>query len=138
LGNSIYGTHGQVRRALELIGETLPPLSAMAEMKSTTARAASKVMHALIALQTDVAGLSDLIIDDATAQRCGEPFSTSHTDGAVQWLLHRRLAAQQQIQWSPRKAHLMLKVSTSNVNGAFDHDRAAALRWARRPFRKAA
>jgi hypothetical protein len=130
--------HGQMRRALDLIGETLLPLNAMAEMNSTTARAACKVVQALVALETYVAGLSDLIIDYAAARRCGEPFSTSPTEGAVQWLLHRRMASQQQMRWSPRGAHLMLKVRTSVVNGGFDHDHAAAERWARRPFRKAA
>jgi hypothetical protein len=70
-------------------------------------------MPALVALETHIAGLADLIIDYATARRCEEPFSTSPTDGAVQWLLHRRMAAQQQMRWSPRGAHLMLKVRTS-------------------------
>src|ERR1700728_2453285 len=67
--------HGQVRRALDLIGETLLPLNAMAEMNSTTARAACKVIQALVALETYVAGLSDLIIVYATARRREEPFS---------------------------------------------------------------
>jgi hypothetical protein len=130
--------HGQVRRALDLIGQALSRLNVMAGMKSTTARVASKVMHALVALETYVAGLADLIIDYATARRCEEPFSTSPTKGAVQWLLHRRMAAQQQMRWSPRGAHLMLKVRTSIVYGTFDRDHAAAERWGRRPFRKAA
>ena len=67
-----------------------------------------------------------------------EPFSTSPTEGAVQWLLHRRLAAQHQMRWSPRGAYLMLKVRTSIVNGTFDRDHAAAERCGHRPFRKAA
>ena len=90
------------------------------------------------ALETYVAGLADLIIDYATARRCEEPFSTSPIERAVQWLLHRRMAAQQQMRWSPRGAHLMLKVRTSIVNDTFDRDHAAAERWGRRPFRKAA
>ncbi|MBW4093088.1 MAG: hypothetical protein HIU82_18605 [Proteobacteria bacterium] len=130
--------YGQVRRALDLIGQTLSRLNIMAGMKSKTARVASKVMRALVALETYVAGLADLIIDYATARRCEEPFSTSPTEGAVQWLLHRRMAAQQQMRWSPRGAHLMLKVRTSIVNGTFDRDHAAAERCGRRPFRKAA
>jgi hypothetical protein len=127
-----------VRRALDLIEETLSRLNVMAGMTPTTARAASKAMPALVALETCIAGLADLIIDYATARRCEEPFSTSPTEGAVQWLLHRRMAAQQQMRWSPRGAHLMLKVLTSIVNGTFDRDHAAVDRWGRRPFRKAA
>ena len=56
----------------------------MAGMKSTTAGVASKVMHALVALETYVAGLAELIIEYATARRCKKPFSTSPTEGAVQ------------------------------------------------------
>jgi hypothetical protein len=46
--------------------------------------------------------------------------------------------AQQQMRWSPRGAHLMLKVRTSVVNGTLDRDHAVAERWPRRPFRRAA
>jgi len=48
------------------------------------------------------------------------------------------MAAQQQMRWSPRVAHLMLKVQTSVMNGSFDRDHAAAERRARRPFRRPA
>jgi hypothetical protein len=84
-----------------------------------------------------VFGQSD-IIDYATARRCEEPISTVITESTVQWLLHRRMNAQQQMLWSPRGARLMLKVRTSVVNGTLDRDHAVAERWARRPFRRAA
>jgi hypothetical protein len=56
----------------------------------------------------------------------------------MHWLLHRRMGANQQMRWSPRGAHLMLKVRTSVANGTFDKNLAAAERWARRPFHKGA
>jgi hypothetical protein len=56
-------------------------------------------------------------IDYATARRCEEPISTAITESTVQWLLHHRTNAQQQMCWSPRGADLMLKVRTSVVNG---------------------
>jgi hypothetical protein len=68
----------------------------------------------------NVSGQSDIIIDYATARRCEEPISTAITESTVQWLLHRRMTAQQQMRWSPRGAHLMLKVRTSVVNGTLD------------------
>jgi hypothetical protein len=46
--------------------------------------------------------------------------------------------ANQQMRWSPRGAHLMLKVRVTVINGTFNKDHAAAERWARRPFRTAA
>ena len=89
-------------------------------------------------LDTYVSGQSDITIDYATARRCEEPISTAITESTVQWLLHRRMNAQQQMRWSPRGAHLMLKVRTAVMNGTLDRDYAIAERWARRPFWRAA
>ena len=94
-------------------------------------------MKALIVLETYVSGLADLIIDYASARLGDEPFSTSPTEGAVQWLLHRRMGAQQQMRWSPRGAHLMLHVRTAIVNDTFDADHRDICRR-RRSFRMAA
>ena len=100
--------------------------------------AARKVARLLLALETYVGGQSDIIIDYATARRQDEPISTAITESTAQWLVHRRMNAQQHMRWSPRGAHLMLKVRTSVVNGTFERDHAVAERWARRPFRRAA
>jgi hypothetical protein len=127
--------HGQVRRALDLVGETLAWLEGMAEAAPA---AAAKVAPSLRGLETYVSGQADLIIDYAKGRRNGEPISTATTEGAVQWLLHRRMGANQQMRWSPRGAHRMLKVRTAVANGTLADDHAAAERWARRPFRPAA
>jgi len=49
-----------------------------------------------------VSGQSALIIDYATARHSDEPISTAITESTVQWLLHRRMDASQQMRWSPR------------------------------------
>jgi hypothetical protein len=85
-----------------------------------------------------VVGHAALIIDYAAARHSAEPISTAPTESAVQWLLHRRMGANQQMRWSPRGAHMMLKVRTAMANGTFQRDYAAAERWARRPYRRAA
>jgi hypothetical protein len=70
---------------------------------------------------------------------CGTIDSSAETLGlTVHRLLHRRTSANQQMRWSPRGAHLMLKVRTAVVNGTFNKDHTTAERWARRPFRHAA
>ncbi len=56
----------------------------------------------------------------------------------MHWLLHRRMGANQQMRWSPRGAHRMLKVRTAVANGTLADDHIAAERRARRPFRSAA
>ena len=127
--------HGQVRRALDPIGETPAWLEYKAEMALA---AAAKVTASLRGLETYVSGQAGLIIDYATARRDGEPISTATTEGTVQWLLHRRMGANQQMRWSPRGAHRMLQVRTAVANGTLAEDHTASERWARRPFRPAA
>jgi hypothetical protein len=46
--------------------------------------------------------------------------------------------ASQQMRWSPRRAHLLLKVRTSVMNNTFEQDCAAAEWRAKRPYRRAA
>ena len=124
-----------MQRALDLIGETLTSLEGMAEAALT---AAAKATALLRGLETYVSRQADLIIDYATAQRCDEPISTATTEGTVQWLLHRRMGTNQQMRWTPRGAHCMLKVRTAVANDTLAEDHAAAERWAPRPFRPAA
>lgn len=127
--------HGQVRRALDLMSETLTWLEGVAD---TAPAAEAKVAALLRGLEIYVSGQAGLIIDYARARRSDEPISTATTEGTVQWLLHRRMGANQQMRWSPRGAHRTLKVRTAVANGTLAEDHVAAERWARRPFRPAA
>jgi hypothetical protein len=129
--------HGQVARGLDLIGETLVALDGIASGKKLVTVAARKVARLLRDLETYIWGQSDIIIDYATARRQDEPISTAVTESNVQWLLHRRMNAQQHMCWSPQGAHLMLKVRTATANGTLERDHAVAERWSRRPFRRA-
>jgi hypothetical protein len=83
-----------------LIGETMAKLAATTA--SPTTSAALKVARLLSELKTYVCGQSDIIIDYATARRREEPISTAVTESTVQWLLHRRMNARQQMPWTPR------------------------------------
>jgi hypothetical protein len=130
--------HGQVRRGLDLIAETVAMLQTKAETQSPATSAALKVTRLLDDLETYVCGQSDIIIDYATARRREEPISTAVTESTVQWLLHRRMNAQQQMRWTPRGAHLMLKVRCAVMNGTLEYDHAVAEGRACRPFRRVA
>ena len=72
--------HGQVRRALDLLGETIAIVDAPADDTA----AAGKVTRLLGDLETYVSGQSAIIIDYATARRCEEPISTAITESTVQ------------------------------------------------------
>src|SRR6202012_1020498 len=75
----------------------------------TASPAALKMMRLLGELETHACGQSDIIIDYATARRRDEPISTAVSERAVQWLMRRRLSAQQQMRWTARAAHLLLE-----------------------------
>ena len=62
--------HGQVRRALDLIGDTVTALAAVASPARATA---CKVVKLLRGLETHVAGQAELIIDYAAARHDGAP-----------------------------------------------------------------
>ena len=96
--------HGQVSRALDLSAETLADLETSAD-DAAPIGAARKVVRLLRDLEIYVSGQSEIIINYAKARRCDEPISTAITESTVQWLLHRRMNAQQQMRWSPRGAH---------------------------------
>jgi hypothetical protein len=131
--------HGQVQRALDLISETAASLEVTAnDAASPVAASARKVADLLRALETYVSGQSALIIDYATSRRQELPISTAPTESMVQWLLNRRMNASQHMRWSPRGAHLLLKVRTSVMNDTFEQDCAAAEWRAKRPYRRAA
>ena len=105
---------------------------------SPAATVALKVSRLLSELEAYVCRQSDIIIDYATARQRDEPISTAVTESTVQWLLHRRMNAQQQMRWTPRGAYLMLKVRCAVMNGTFELDHAIARGRAHRPFQRAA
>jgi hypothetical protein len=141
LANAIERTrwrlrHGQVRWALGLIGETLATFdSVAAAAASPIAATGGQAARILRELETCMSWRPKLIIDYATARRRHEQISMATTESTVQWLLHRRMNARHQMCWSPRGAHLMLKVRTTVMNRTLGRDRAAAEHWAQRPFR---
>ncbi len=83
--------HGQTGRALRLIQRTLTAVKAKADGETAAARSAAKLTKAMMALETYLSRVADLIIEYASARLGDEPISTSPTEGAVQWLLHRRM-----------------------------------------------
>lgn len=128
--------HGQVQRALNLIGDTLEQLNK--GRLGLTSAFVVRLMSVLSDLETYVSGHADSIINYAAARRSAKPISTATTESTVQRLIHRRMTAKQQMRWSPRGAHLVLKVRTAVMNATFRCDHIKAELWARRPYRQAA
>ena len=118
-----YGT--AALGALDLIDELLEELEMPNRQIQLTAAYIKKLTSILRELDTYVFGQFNSIINYAAARRSGKPISTAQTESAVHRLLHRRMTAKQQMRWSPRGAHFMLKVRTSVMNGTFEQDHIA-------------
>jgi hypothetical protein len=95
---------GVQSRAPVICAITLAALDAIAAVGSAARATAGKVGTPLHGPETYVTGQAALIIDYAAARHDAEPISTAPTESAVQWLLHRRTGAPQQMRWSPRGA----------------------------------
>ena len=117
--------HGRPQGALDLIDEILEELEMPKRQIQLTAAYLKKLTGVLRDLETYVSGQFTSIINYAAARRSGEPISTAPTESAVHRLLHRRMTAKQQMRWSPRGAHFMLKVRTAVMNGTFERDHIA-------------
>jgi hypothetical protein len=99
--------HGQGARALDLIGETLVTLDDVANAEGVAAVAARKVASVARSREIHLWTMRyHHRLRDSSA-RGRAPISTAITESTVQWLLHRRMNAQQHMRWSPRGAHLM-------------------------------
>jgi len=130
--------HGRPQGALDLIAEILEELETPKRQIQLTAVYIRELASILRDLETYVSGQFNSIINYAAARRSGEPISTAQTESAVHRLLHRRMTAKQQMRWSPRGAHFMLKVRTSVMNGTFEQDHIALARSTRGHQRRAA
>jgi hypothetical protein len=77
-------------------------VAALDAVASPAGATADKVGTLLRGLETYVTGQAGLIIDYAGARHDAEPISTAPAESTMQWLLHRRLGAKQQMRWSRR------------------------------------
>jgi hypothetical protein len=69
---------------------------------------------------------SEQIPNYGERHRCGEPISTATSEATVNRVISRRMVKKQQMRWSPRGAHLLLKVRTRVLNDDLAADFA---RW---------
>jgi hypothetical protein len=128
--------YGRPQGALDLIDEILQDLDTLKRQIQLTAAYLKKLSGVLQDLETYVSRQFSSIINYAAARRSGEPISTAPTESAVHRLLHRRMTAKQQMRWSPRGAHLMLKVRTAAMNGTFERDHIALCQSTQYPNRR--
>jgi hypothetical protein len=99
-------------------------------------QAVLKAVRLLGELEIYICRQSDIIIDDGSARGVRRQSRRSQKAPCNGYCTAE--CAQQQMRWTPRGAHLMLKVRCAAMNGTLEHDHAAAEGRACRPFRRAA
>jgi len=53
--------------------------------------------------------------------RMGDTISAAFVESTVNQVISKRLVKKQQMQWTPRGAHLLLQVRTKVINDELDH-----------------
>ena len=76
-----------------------------------------KFLKAIGELRTYIVNNRGLIPDYGEMWRNGEVISTATIESLVCSLIGRRFAKKQQMQWTPKGAHLLLQVRTTVANG---------------------
>lgn len=99
-------------------------------MAEAASAVAATVTAPLQGIETYSSGQAELIIDATAAQRSDQPISMATMGSTVCWWPHRLIGANQQIRWSPRGRHRMLKVRTAVANGTLTDIHVAVERWA--------
>jgi hypothetical protein len=81
-----------------------------------------KPWTALLALDGDLAGQADRMVNQAERHRTGLRVGTAITEGTANFLVNRRMNKSQQMRWSRRGADLPLLVRCAVYNATFGSD----------------
>jgi hypothetical protein len=66
-----------------------------------------------------IAGNTDSIINYGERFRAGERISSAFVEATVSTVISKRFAKRQQMQWTPRGAHLLLQIRTRTLDDTF-------------------
>jgi hypothetical protein len=105
--------HGNLYRAVPAVNELQDDVDALEidyEYSGKFARAAHE-------FATYIANNTDSIINYGERFRAGERISSGFVESAVNAIISKRFAKKQQMQWTPRGAHLLLQVRTRTLDG---------------------
>lgn len=114
--------HGDIHRALEEIGDFEDDVDGL-EVDYPNLRRFRKTAHEFAVYVADNAGS---IINYGERFRSGERISTAFVESTVNTVIGKRFAKKQQMQWTPRGAHLLLQTRTRALDGTL---RAMFERW---------
>ncbi len=107
--------HGNLHRASGVIEDFEAGVDAL-EVDYLSLRKFAKATHEFAVYIADNA---DSIINYGERFRAGERISTAFVEATVNTVIGKRFAKRQQMQWTPRGAHLLLQTRTRTLDGTF-------------------
>jgi hypothetical protein len=105
--------HGDVHRALEEIEDLEADVDGL-EVAYPNLGRFRRAMHEFAVYIAENAGS---IINYGERYRAGERISTGFVESTVNTVIGKRFAKKQQMQWTPRGAHLLLQTRTHALDG---------------------
>jgi hypothetical protein len=113
-----YLWHGNTYEALQHLDTLEMDLdAAVEENKDATTR---KLLRALEEFHTYIANNQAFIPNYGERYRQGDRISTGFVESAVNYVVAKRFTKRQQMQWSPKGAHLLLQMRTRVLNGELE------------------
>jgi hypothetical protein len=121
--------HGNVSRALERVED----LGDALDLLDHPPPEVRKLRRHLDEFGQYVGSNAGLIPNYAERHRYGEAVSTAFVESTVNQVIVKRFAKKQQMQWTPRGAHLLLQLRTRVLDGTLDDEfsRWRARTWPR-------
>lgn len=117
-----YLWHGNYEKALLRLGDVEEMLEIWGcdEDGKKTARkdseSASRMLKYVRELDTYIRNNAGYIVNYGERYRCGERISTGFVESTINQVVSKRMVKQQQMQWTPKGAHLLLQVRTQVLN----------------------
>jgi hypothetical protein len=110
--------HGNVYQALQVVQSAIMDLEvAVATSGDGTAR---KLLKAVEEFHTYIHNNAGFIPNYGERYHHGERISTGFVESTINQVVSKRMVKKQQMQWTPRGAHLLLQIRTRVLNGEWE------------------
>ena len=109
--------HGNIHRALQLLGDTSCGLLGC-DANDSRVKTAKMLDELIVYVDRNQATIPNY----AERRLAGEPISSATAEATVNLVIAARMVKKQQMRWSPLGAHRMLQVRTHVLDDQLDHD----------------
>ena len=110
--------HGNVYRALQVV--QIVGMDLDTAVATSDHGAARKLLKAMEEFRTYIENNKGFIPNYGERYRQGERISTGFVESTVNQVISKRFCKRQQMQWTPRGAHLLLQIRTRVLNGDWE------------------